>query len=258
MKKVLCNKKNVGIYWATLIMALFAISALWMLERLHNTPVLWFVCSSAQRLVFGIAILFLVSKIHGRTKKDILSFKNSKMALAGGIGYIVVTVYTMVLLALGAKAITDLTVGLFVSQILMQQITTGFFEELTCRLLLLEGYFYGPKSLKRKLLYAMLSFVFFGVAHVVTGWDLMRFLHTGICGFAFGVMYLKSRNIIIPMILHFVYDIFANMLQYIGYINSKPFFILYNLGDAMYIVMFGLSLIMLLMKDKEQECEKEN
>lgn len=85
----------------------------------------------------------------------------------------------------------------------MQQITTGFFEEMTYRGLVLEGYFLQEnKTLKPGLIYAFASFLLFGLAHISGG--LYSFVFTGILGFSFAVIYLRFHNILIPMGLHFL------------------------------------------------------
>ena len=85
----------------------------------------------------------------------------------------------------------------------MQQLTTALYEELNYRFLILEGYFHGNKSVWSRLLYAFVSFLVFGAAHVVTGWSTSAFFLSGAIGFTFAVIYLKSGNIVIPMLLHF-------------------------------------------------------
>ena len=148
----------------------------------------------------------------------------------------------------GIKSITGLTVGLFVSQIILQQITTGFYEELNYRFLILEGYFYGTKTIKSKLMYSFISFVLFGAVHVVNGWDTYTFLRTGVIGHAFAVMYLNTRNILIPMVLHFLYDIAANLTYYMEWKDSTLHQNMNLLFDIMLFIMFTISLIMILKR----------
>lgn len=53
-----------------------------------------------------------------------------------------------------------------------------------------------------ELIYAFASFLLFGLAQINGG--LYGFVFTGILGFSFAVIYLKSHNIVIPMGLHFL------------------------------------------------------
>ena len=101
------------------------------------------------------------------------------------------------------------TFGTFLSRIILQQISTGFYEELNYRFLLLEGIKYSKNNIGTKLLFVMISSVLFGLLHCLTGWNTYTFLQTGAIGFAFAVIFVKSGNILIPMILHFIYDVIA-------------------------------------------------
>lgn len=99
-------------------------------------------------------------------------------------------------------------------------------------------------------MYGFISFFLFGAVHVVGGWSTYRFLQTGVIGFAFAVMYLKSRNIVLPMVLHFIFDVFANFADYIEWNNSILFANMNSIFDIMLTIMFVISFIMLLMKEK--------
>ena len=96
-----------------------------------------------------------------------------------------------------------------------------------------------------------ISFIFFGLVHVVTGWDTYNFLLTGVIGVSFAVIYIKSRNIIVPMLLHFIYDIFANLVQFIEWNNSLLFVNMYSLFEVVITIMFIISLVILVKKDND-------
>ena len=117
----------------------------------------------------------------------------------------------------------------------------------------MEGYFHQTHNVKNKLIYAFTSFLLFGAVHVVDGWNISRFLLTGVIGFSFAAMYLQSGNIVIPMVLHFLYDIFANLVGYIEWNNSVLFVTLNSKSDIVLVVMFVVSFMMLLMKSKNEK-----
>ncbi len=213
--------------------------------------VAWFTFSSVSRFVFGCLILVIVKKLYDRPMKELLSMKGSKSALIAGCGFLLFFLYYIVVWCLGISSIKGLTIGLFVSQVILQQVATGFYEELNYRVLVLEGYFYNTQNCKNKIIYGLISFLLFGVVHVVGGWDTYRFLQTGAIGFAFAVMYLKSGNIVIPMLLHFLYDIFVNLTGYIEWNCSTLFVSMNSLFNVMLIIMFVISVIMLFQKEKK-------
>ena len=199
--------------------------------------------------------MFIAKKLYDTPIKKVLSIKERKKALIAGSGFLIFFLYYLTVWCSGIKSITGLTIGLLISKVILQQIATGFYEELNYRFLILEGYFYGIQNIKNKLMYGLISFLLFGAVHVVDGWSTYRFLQTGVIGFAFAVMYLKSRNIVIPMVLHFIYDVFANLADYIEWNNSTLFVNMNSIFDIMLIIMFAISVIMLLMKAKN---DKEN
>ena len=149
--------------------------------------------------------------------------------------------------------------GILFSRIFLQQITTGFYEELNYRVLILEGYNYGKRTVGRKIVYALISFILFGLIHVVTGWNTYRFLQTGTIGFALAVIYLNSGNIILPMILHFIYDIFANLTDYVKWSDSEIFNEIFNGINSLFsvalLLMFIISFVLLFKRETKKETE---
>lgn len=250
MKKNFGDKRYTGILLAIIVGTIFILISLGVMNLLSGVP--WYLFSSALRIIFGVVILILVKKIYGKSPKEMLAFSNVKVAIISSIGFLLYFAYYLIDVSVGFKSFVGLSAGLFISRILLQQITTGFYEELNYRVLVLEGYNYGKKSIGRKVAYASLSFVIFGLLHVVTGWNTYTFLQTGAIGFAFAVIYLNSGNIIIPMILHFVYDIFANLAGYIEWNDSELFNNINSVFEVVIIIMFISSLVLLFKKDTEK------
>jgi membrane protease YdiL (CAAX protease family) len=88
---------------------------------------------------------------------------------------------------------------------------------------------------------------------VVDCWDTYRFLQTGVIGFAFAVIYLNSGNIIIPMILHFVYDVFVHLAGFIKWNNTALFAGISSVFEAAITVMFIVSFVLLFKKETDNE-----
>ena len=245
---LLKDKRRSGIVISFILAAIFCGIALVMCRVLNGVP--WYLFSSGMRLIFGLLILYLFKKLYDKDAKEVLRFKNGKETFIAASGFLVYFAYYLTVYVTGANGITGLTAGLFISRTILQQLTTGFYEEILHRGLMCEGYRYTKGGFGQKLGYALLSSALFGAIHILSGFDLMRFLQTAAIGFAFAVIYLQTDNIIVPMILHFVYDIFANMAVFIKWRDSETFYAMDSWIDAAYAVMFVISFIMLTRKEK--------
>ena len=105
----------------------------------------------------------------------------------------------------------------------------------------------------------MINAVFFGVLHYTDG-EMIRVLLAGAIGVVFTTIYLKTRNLVIPMLLHAVHDMYTfycgNYLVY----NWTPKKIEFN--NTMHIVLpivcFVVSLVILLWEEKKTKRMEEN
>ena len=149
--------------------------------------------------------------------------------------------------------ITGLTAGILFSRIILQQAATGFYEELNYRFLTLEGLKHTRNTPGMKLLFVMASTILFGLLHCVTGWDTYTFLQTGAIGFAFAVIFVRSGNIVVPMILHFVYDIIANLTGYIEWHHNPLFDNMSAVFEIMLVLMTVISAVILFKPGKMNE-----
>lgn len=71
-------------------------------------------------------------------------------------------------------------------------------------------------------------------------------------GSAFAVIFVKSGNILIPMILHFLYDVIANMAGYVEWNHTPAFDNLYSIFNIMLGVMFIISSIILIVPERKK------
>ena len=244
MGKILWDKRYSGFVWHFIFTLPFIGLSLLFLQI--TSGVTWFLISSALRILFGTGILFISCKLFELSPSDILSFKNMKGALAAGIGFLIFFLYFLIQIFSGFGEITGLTIGIFLTRVFLQQLTTGFYEEINYRFLLLNGLKHTSNTTRMKLLYVFSGSVLFGLLHCVTGWDTYRFLTTAAIGFAFAVIFVKSGNIVLPMILHSVYDFLVHITAFMQW-NNNPFFDgVCVLAEAAYIVMFVISLIILI------------
>lgn len=251
-------KQYIGILSTVILTMIFVVASKIGLKIFEGAA--WYLFSSFLRIIFGCIAIFLLNKLYGRSLKSIFTNHSPKAALISGVGFAIYALYFLIAILLGyiPIKITGLTLTLFLSQIILQQVTTGFCEEALNRGLLLEGYFCTNMSRISKVIYALISFILFGLIHVTSGWDTYTFLYTGTIGFAFATIYLNTHNLILPMIMHFVYDIFANIVYYMEFNDSVIFNTFYSVNEVMIGIMFVVSLAMLL-KDKKMSnaCEQQ-
>ena len=245
MKRLVWDKRFSGILWAVIPGAAFILLSRIIGNFVHGVP--WYLLSSMLRAAFGIIILMLGTRLYGKTTREILSLHNSKIAILSGLGFLVFLLCYVAAVYVGCRGISGLTAGLFFARILLQQLTTALYEELNYRFLILEGYFHGNKSVWSRLLYAFVSFLVFGAAHVVTGWSTSAFFLSGAIGFTFAVIYLKSGNIVIPMLLHFIYDIPTNMTSYIEWKDASLLASMNSVLEIALAIMFLVSLVILII-----------
>lgn len=170
-----------------------------------------------------------------------------KNALISSTGMIILIVFFVIYILIAAKSFVDTTFLTVISCLVFQQLTTSFYEELTYRAFLLEGYFYSEKKTwKTRLAYASLSFIIFGLAHAIECESftvaLEKFIITGIMGFVYASIYLYSHNILLPMILHFIYDIPANAMGFIDKWNHSTLFSI--MENYVYSILFGIMFIL--------------
>jgi len=257
MNKALIDKRYIGIFWAILFNTIFVLISLFVLEYL-NGPI-WYLFSSFLRIAFGILILYTIKRVYGKSIKDIIHFNNWMIALISGISFLIFFAYYLVLFASGIKGI-NINTSMVITRVILQQLTTGFFEELIYRYLMLEGFFYlENKTIIHKFLYVIISTVLFGIVHIVTGWDFERFYQTSAIGFAFATIFINSQNLLIPMILHSVYDIFTNLAPYCKWGGSSfnALNSVYNIVVGIMIVISIIMIIIIKKKDKTKENSDE-
>ncbi|MBP5159046.1 MAG: CPBP family intramembrane metalloprotease [Lachnospiraceae bacterium] len=237
------DERFIGIKATLIIVFFFVLLELFVQNLIQGFPILIF--DSVLRLVFGAICLVVVFKLFGRTPGNVLKFRNNGHALLSGVGVLGFLCFYVVCLAIGFSGITGLTAGLFLAEIVFQQIGAGFFEELLFRVLFCEGFFYSKDTKTNRLIYALTGSVIFGLLHCLGGWYWWTFLFTSVFGLAMSTIYMLSKNIAIPMIIHFLVDFFGHSEGYIVTRSDQTILSL-NIRVVAVVLMALASLAMLL------------
>ena len=249
---------NIGIKYCLFFGVIFLVIAMPLRGWCKNWE-MGVVVDGLERLIFGLIELYVFVKVFQKSGwRDVLHFKNYKKALAACAGIFLCMGYLVAVVVFYAASFSEMSLEIIIFILLFQQITTGFFEEMNFRAFLLEGYYQnGEYTWKRRLSYALLSFGVFGAIHIIGCETLSiaasRFLMTGAIGFVFAVSYLYSHNIIIPMLLHFAYDVCAHLGDVVE--EWRDITVVMKVQQYVYpvllIVAVGISLFFIFKKQDE-------
>lgn len=266
------RRKYIGFFYTILLFLAFDIVS-WLIENLildkigiteEENQLVYLLYEIVHRVLYGVVTVVFVKRLYRRSVSEIFNLNNSKKALRVAAGEFIFLAGLIVVNGVGCDFryfhAPNLTVALLLLEIVLYPLAVGFFEEMLFRSFMLDGYFYCKKqNRKNRLIYAMISAVFFGMLHYTDG-EPIRILLAGAGGFAFTTIYLKTRNLVIPMLLHAVHDMYTfycgNYLVY----NWTPKKIEFN--NSMHIVLpivsFVVSLVILLWEKKKVQRTEEN
>ena len=245
----------------------------WLIENLvldkigiteEGNQLVYLLYEIVHRVLYGVVTVAFVKRLYRRSVSEIFHLDNSKKAMWAAAGEVILLAGLIVVDGVGCDFryfhAPNLTVALLLLEIILYPLAVGFFEEILFRGFMLDGYFRCKKqSRMNRLVYAIIGTVFFGVLHYTEG-EPIRILLAGAAGLAFTTIYLKTRNLVIPMLVHAVHDMIAfycgNYLVY----NWTPTKIEFN--NSMLIVLpivsIVVSLVILLWEKKNVEGIEKN
>ncbi len=205
-----------GFWLAVLVIAAFVGVDVLGTQFIQNTTARLLI-DSLVRVVFGALSLWLLIKYFDKGSwRSVIHGKNLGAALLAGGGVLIYILAEIIIVFTKTPAsywreLKSIPWQLLFADLICQQITTGFFEEITFRGLLLEGYYqHGERTGRRRLVYGLLSGLLFAALHIGSGSELFA----GVFGFAMAAIYLHSHNILVPMVLHFLQDLAAHAMGY--------------------------------------------
>lgn len=192
--------------------------------------------------------LFVFVKLYKKeTWTEVIHFRNFKYGMLASIGMFLYLPFEIITYyIIGAKEWMNTTIPIVISCLFFQQFTTGFWEELTFRAFVCEGYYQrNSVTAKNRLVYAFISFMVFGIVHAIECDSLeiaiYRFITTGTWGFAFASVYLYTHNILAAMFMHFFTDIFLNIPTFIAEWNDSA--ALTILDNYIHFVFLGIMIL---------------
>lgn len=192
------------------------------------------------RIVIGTAALLLFIKRFQKGKwTNVIHFRNFKAGLSAASGIVLLMLFAILQIAAVARSV-EISAQMVFADIFLLQITTGYWEEMVFRAYLMEGYYSGlsaeERTWKQRLYYSVLSALIFGALHMPGG---SLFLVVFCMGFGFicASAYLYSHNILVCMLLHFVYDIFANLKGYAVEWDETSLLFLWN--NPIFLILTG-------------------
>lgn len=219
-------KNNLGIPLGITFMAVFVLIARCLSPYFDGAS--WYLLSSFQRLLFFAFELHIFLKLFKKgSVKEVIHLRNFKAGIYCGSGIFVYIVFYLITYCwIGAKSWVNTTVPILLSCLILQQFTTGLWEELTFRVFICEGYYQeSARTAKKRLLYSSISFLIFGAAHAIESSSqeqaLYRFIITGVWGFIFATVYLHTHSFLAAAFLHFFSDIFLNLGTFIEEWNNS-------------------------------------
>ena len=110
-------------------------------------------------------------------------------------------------------------------------------------------------TVKGRIIVVLISGIVFGVSHFNGG--LFSVLITGILGIGFSAVYLYSKNLMICMLLHALYDVPAHLSHWIAELSENTLH--HVLDDVQAILMYAvipLFALFLCVKAKPFDCNE--
>lgn len=215
----------------TLIMVIFLLSDTFITIKEYQKQI-----DIIYRFLFSIPMLYCIKQLYGyKSYKEIFSWKGTRKGLLASQGIILMSLLFILPEFWGENFNKTFINTAFL--MIMQQIGTGLFEEGLFRGLLMGGMLQKwSHSIRGRLGMVLISGISFGLLHFMNFFSgsplhsvLANMLFASIFGIVFASSYLYSKNLLIAMIIHAVYDIISHskgQLFLIG-INDPHFWDLY-------------------------------
>lgn len=217
------------------------------------------VVDSVLMAAIGTAALLLFVKRFQKGKwTHVIHFRNFGVGLRAGSGLLLLTLLLALQLATGAKG-AEITPQVLFATVFLCKFMTGFWEEMVFRAYLMEGYYSAlspeERTWKKRLYYALLSALIFGAVHMIGSGDpLFSMVFAGTLGFIFASAYLHSHNVLVCMLVHFVYDVFAHIPKYVTEWDEANWLLRWN--AQIRLALMGVGVVMALVYIIKEPADK--
>jgi len=178
------------------------------------------------RVLAGFAFIIILT---GFGYQGIFRFKEPLKALLMMIPALIISINNFPIIAFCDGRAQLIDPGYRVFLFLMESLSVGFFEEILFRgvilILLIQRYSQQKHGL---LISVILSSVLFGMVHLINLWNgaslfdtLLQVGYSTLMGMLWAVMYLRTQNLWLTMILHATYNFFGQVMFYLGTVNGR-------------------------------------
>lgn len=224
------NKNRINILIGIMVVLLYFVYNLFQIVPLNiigidyqemslNSKIIYLVC---YELIFVLLLIFIYRK---RFKNDLIDFiKNFKTYIKEYIEYWA--------LAFGLMIISNLIIiNVFPNSVATNQENINATFAIAPLYMIISAVFFAPvveetvfrlsirNIFKNDLLFIIVSGLIFGGLHVITSFqnliDLIYIIPYSIPGFVFAYTLVKSKNIFVPISLHFIHNGFTMIMQII-------------------------------------------
>lgn len=241
------NKKNSDIrihtYQKILIILIIILMILFTFidfNILNNTLSQTMVKNSILRFLGGIILIIILIGFH---QKQILRFKNVGKSFLIMIPALIISINNFPIVAFldGRATLREPVYQVYL--FLIECLSVGFFEEIVFRGIILMLLLKKLEHHKNGVLLSILfSSAIFGLSHIINfysglsfGDTMLQIGYSFLVGMLWAVMFLKTGNLWLTMILHATFNFFGQVMFLLGDVNGR-----YDIYTILITIFFGV------------------
>lgn len=227
---------------------------------------LLYLLDSILRIIFSIPVFILLGYIYNTNGIDFaFSTKGFAKGLFASLA-IFLLIFTFSFKFFLMVEINKIYIQ-FIPFVILQQITTGLYEELSFRGLLMSGMLQKWSNTKLgRVCIVLVSGIIFGLIHLANYFNnanlqstLWNALYAGMVGIGFSGVYIYSKNLLAAMFIHTIYNIPIHLSNgLIARISTEAYTkIILNAQSVLFFAIIPLFAILLSIKSEPFKYEKE-